>query len=283
MSTNKQNKNKNKKQNSKSPKSSKIKKIILAGGIIILIIAGSIFIYNKNKSKNQPKELPKIENVQESNASNESDDKSNSNTNDSADNSYDASKDNEVKIQGEETDDAKVAKIAFAIANMVDDTVVSYDYWTSAYNQPTLDNILGDKIKVKFDFSDRETFQHELIKGTGGNAQAMVPVIKDLSADKATGANAQAKIDQTRIKKLGDNQYEATLTLAKTIADNYEGFDPKDLTYTAKEILDDYEEAGTLEDYTDIDDEKVIIEKVDDGQWKAKFARDTWYKAKGGN
>lgn len=288
MSKNNQNKNKNKNINNKSKKSqnsSKIKKIVLAGGIILVIIASSIFIYNRNKSENKHTKLPTIENVQQSadSSANEDNSNENSNKNESNETGYVAAKDNSTKVEGKETDDAIVAKIAFAVGNMIDDSIISHDYWTKDYNQTTLNGILGDKIEVEFDFSDRDTFQRNLIKGTGANAQAMVPVIKDLSADRAAGANAQAKIDETRIKKLNDNQYEATLTLAKTVADNYEGFDPKDLTYTAKEILDDYEEAGTLDEYTDIDNEKLIIEKVEDGKWTVKFARDTWYLAKGGN
>ena len=280
MSKNNQNKNTNKNVNNKSKKSqnsSKIKKIVLAGGIILVIIASSIFIYNRNKSETKPDKLPTIENTQQSVDSSTNEDNSNesSNKNKSNETGYIASKDNSVKVEGKETDNAIVAKIAFAVGNMIDDSIISYDYWTKDYNQTTLNGILGDKIEVEFDFSDRDTFQHNLIKGTGVNAQAMVPVIKYL--------NAQAKIDETRIKKLNDNQYEATLTLAKTVADNYEGFDPKDLTYTAKEILDDYEEAGTLDEYTDIDNEKLIIEKAEDNKWTVKFARDTWYLAKGGN
>ena len=95
--------------------------------------------------------------------------------------------------------------------------------------------------------------------------------------------DTKSKMDKLNIQKLNDKQYEASLTLAKSITVNDYGYEPKDLTSTAKQILDEYEEEGTLKDHSDTEVEKLIIEKTDKNKWKVKFARDDWFLVKGAN
>ena len=263
----------------KTPKNkSKIKIIAIAAGIII-IIAGAIFIIKKS-NKPQQEELPKIENISSNNTQNTNNSSNKNQTNsEEIDNTYKPEKDNNKDITGKESDEAIVAKIAVAVGDMIDDSVIAHDYWTPDYNQPTLNSILGKNVKAEFNFN-RDVFANKLI--TGSSNEALVPIIKNLTTMEIN-KDTKSKMDKLNIQKLNDNQYEASLTLAKSITDNDYGYEPKDLTSTAKQILDEYEEEGTLNEHSDIEVEKLIIEKVDKNKWKVKFARDDWFLVKGEN
>lgn len=263
----------------KTPKNkSKIKIIAITAGVIVLI-AGAIF-FIKKRNKPAQEELPKIENVSSTNKQNTNNsDNKNQDNNAAVDNSYKPESDNNKDITGKESDEAIVAKIAVAVGDMIDDSVIAYDYWTPDYNQPTLNSILGKNVKAEFNFN-RDIFANKLI--TGSSNEASVPIIKNLTTMNVN-KDTKSKMDKLNIQKLSNNQYEASLTLAKSITDNDYGYDPNDLTSTAKQILDEYEEEGTLNEHSDVEKEKLIIEKVDKNKWKVKFARDDWFLVKGEN
>ena len=268
-----------KKIKNKTPKNkSKIKIIAITAGIIVLI-AGAIFFIRKSNKPSQ-EELPKITNISSNNKQNKDNSTNKNQSNgEEVDNTYRPEKDNNKDITGKESDEAIVAKIAVAVGDMIDDSVIAYDYWTPDYNQPTLDSILGKNIKAEFNFN-RDIFANKLI--TGNSNEASVPIIKNLTTMNIN-KDTKSKMDKLNIQKLNDKQYEASLTLAKSITVNDYGYEPKDLTSTAKQILDEYEEEGTLKDHSDTEVEKLIIEKTDKNKWKVKFARDDWFLVKGAN
>ena len=278
---------KDKREAKKESKNKSIVIVLIISAILILLLA--FVLSNKEPSKlDNTKQLPTIENVdpakknsKDDQSKNDKKDKNNTDkksdqnqkNNKEALNGYQPAKDLETKITDQETNEYKAAKIANSVNSMVNDAIITKSAWEPQGNDSMIAHILGDKAKIKFEY-DTSTFDENL--RVGGNNSRSVPVII-CSPVKDSGASAKNLYEGYDIKKINDNQYEATFKMTKAIVPNDLGLDIPDLIAQAKSVFSDYEKQGTLDKHTYTENEKLLITKSGDNTWNVKFANKNWY------
>lgn len=278
---------KDKRESKKESKNKTIVIILIISAILVLLLA--FVLSNKEPSKlDNTKQLPAIENVdpakknskddqskKDNKDNNKTDKKPEQNQKDDKEelNGYKPEKDLETKITDQETNEYKAAKIANSVNSMVNDAIITKSAWKPQGNDSMLTQILGNETKIKFEY-DTSTFDENL--RVGGNNSRAVPIII-CSPVKDSGASAKNLYEGYDIKKIDDNQYEATFKMTKAIVPNDLGLDIPDLIAQAKSVFSDYEKQGTLDKHTYTENEKLLITKSGDNTWNVKFANKNWY------
>lgn len=278
---------KDKREEKKESKNKTTIIVLIISAILILLLV--FVLSNREPSRlDNTKQLPTIENVDPNKKASKDDqskkdNKDNNNTDKKSDknqkdnkealNGYQPAKDLETKITDQETNEYKAAKIANSINSMVNDAIITKSAWEPQGNDSMIAHILGDKAKIKFEY-DTSTFDDNL--RIGGNNSRAVPVII-CSPVKDSGSSAKNLYEGYDIKKINDNQYEATFKMTKAIVPNDLGLDIPDLIAQAKSVFNDYEKQGTLDKHTYTENEKLLITKSGDNTWNVKFANKNWY------
>lgn len=278
---------KDKRESKKEYKNKTIVIILIISAILVLLLA--FVLSNKEPSKlDNTKQLPTIENVdpakknskddqskKDNKDNNSSDKKPEQNQKDDKEelNGYKPEKDLETKITDQETNEYKAAKIANSVNSMVNDAIITKSAWKPQGNDSMLTQILGNETIIKFEY-DTSTFDENL--RVGGNNSRAVPIII-CSPVKDSGASAKNLYEGYDIKKIDDNQYEATFKMTKAIVPNDLGINIPDLIAQAKSVFSDYEKQGTLDKHTYTENEKLLITKSGDNTWNVKFANKNWY------
>lgn len=258
---------------------------ILSAFIILIVALLLTFNYFKKKDKDKP-ELGEINNPSsietESNIdqslegkkeSNEPNDENNTNE------SSEVNETNEVINNIETNDDEYIAsQITKAVGNMVSNAIITEKYWNSQTNDDIIKTALNNnKVEVDFDYNS-EGMNNQLM--VGPNTSIPLPVIEAKPVDKIKEFNANNMIKGYEVTKVDDNEYSAKLRLIKCEVPTDYGMNLRSLHSLTKQVLNEYEVQGTLDEHTydEIEELKLIKQ---DNVWKVKFVNPTWYIAKG--
>lgn len=254
--------------------------------VITVFILIGIFLFKKSKNDDKVKpELGTIDNTQHEDRTddpevneNSNDKKLDENENEEPSNNHEEVSD---KISSNETNDEYIAsQITRAIGNMVSNAIITEKYWNKQTNDDVIKTALNNnKINVEFDYSS-DGMDNQLM--VGPNTSMPLPVIEAKPVNQIKEFNESNMIKGYEVTKISDNEYSAKLRLIKCEVPTDYGMNLRELHSLTKQVLNDYEKQGTLNDHTYDEIEELKLTKQDN-LWKVQFENPKWYIAKGEN